>query len=282
MEGIDVVVVDDSPFSVTFISEILAENGFNVVGSADSLESVVEVVKEKKPNLVTMDMTMPGTDGFECTRAIHAIDKSIKVIMVSSMMDDEIVRIAKLNRISAFIQKPIDGDELLNAINHILAEKEVFSLLQDIYFTVFKDSLRDSLNKMTKTVLTYEKEYIFEEPFTSEGVSIVIGISGGFSGKMIISISNVAAKVLTASILKREPKDDNEVTTMLAEFANIVSGNACSILNRNNEEFSLRVSPPSIATGENIQISPPDYETFMAEGSCVFGKILINVGFKKG
>ena len=42
-----------------------------------------------------MDMTLPGTDGLECTRAIHKIDSNIKVIIVSSMMDDEIVRKAK-------------------------------------------------------------------------------------------------------------------------------------------------------------------------------------------
>lgn len=39
-----------------------------------------------------MDMTLIGTDGFECTKAVHEIDRSIKVIVISSMMDDEIVK----------------------------------------------------------------------------------------------------------------------------------------------------------------------------------------------
>lgn len=55
---------------------------------------------------MTMDMTLPGTDGFECTRTVHDIDKSIKVIVISAMMDDELIKEAKANKISAYIQKP--------------------------------------------------------------------------------------------------------------------------------------------------------------------------------
>ncbi len=108
MEDITVVIVDDSAFSIAFIRNILESNGFKVVGTAKNLEEVATVVKEQRPTLVTMDMTLPGTDGFECTRAVHEIDKNIKVIVVSAMMDDALIKEAKENNISAYIQKPVD------------------------------------------------------------------------------------------------------------------------------------------------------------------------------
>ncbi len=95
MKEIKVVVVDDSPFSIALLSDILTESGFQVIGDASSLEETIEVVGKLRPDVVTMDMTMPGTDGLECTRAVHAIDPNINVIIVSSMMDEEIVRKAK-------------------------------------------------------------------------------------------------------------------------------------------------------------------------------------------
>ena len=67
----------------------------------------METVSRLKPDLVTMDMTMPGADGIECIQAIRTVDPDVKVIIVSSMMDDEIVRRAQKAKISGYVQKPI-------------------------------------------------------------------------------------------------------------------------------------------------------------------------------
>ncbi len=83
MKNIKVVVVDDSPFSVELIGNILTDNGFQVVGSARCLKEAEQVVAELKPDLVTMDMAMPGADGIECTEAIRKNDPHIKVVMLS-------------------------------------------------------------------------------------------------------------------------------------------------------------------------------------------------------
>lgn len=92
MKDTKVVIVDDSPFSISIIKDILEENGLTVVGEAGNLEEVINVVKDKKPDIVTMDMTLPGTDGIECIKAINKINKNVKVIVISSMMDEEIVK----------------------------------------------------------------------------------------------------------------------------------------------------------------------------------------------
>lgn len=282
MGDIRIVIVDDSSFSIAVIRNILEENGLNVVGEAGSLEEVKEVVKDKKPTLVTMDMTLPGTDGLECTRAIHEIDQNIKVIVVSSMMDEEIVKEAKKNNVSAYIQKPVDTDELITAINRVMASDEMYQFLEDEYFTVFKEALLDGLNRMTKTLLTYKDEYSYDKEYESEGMTIIIGIIGKFSGRMLIDLSKETANNLATAILRKAPKNNDEMMGALGEFTNIISGNACSILNRKNKALGLRVAPPSILHGDGVFISAPDFNTTTAIADTNFGELFLNVGFKRG
>lgn len=282
MEDIRIVIVDDSAFSVALIRNILETNGYDVVGDAGSLEEVKSVVKEKKPTLVTMDMTLPGTDGLECTRAIHEIDESIKVIVISSMMDEEIIRNAKKNKVSAYIQKPFDADELVMVITRLMATEELYKFLQEEFFAVFKEALVDGLNKMTKTLLTYKDEYSSSKELKSAGLSVIIGVAGKFSGRMFIDLSIEAANNIAASVFKRNAASNDEMIAALGEFANIIAGNACSTLNKKNKALGLRVAPPSILSGDNILISAPTFSTKTAVGECAFGNILLNVGFTKG
>jgi len=282
MGKVKIVIVDDSSFSIAFIRNILEENGFEVIGEAGTLDEVKEVVADKKPTLVTMDMTLPGTDGLECTRAIHKIDKNIKVIVISSMMDEEIVREAKDNNVSAYIQKPVDTDELVTAINRITATEELYDYLQDEYFAAFKEGLLDGVNRMTKTLLTYKEEYPFNKEHASAGITVIIGIIGKFSGRMLVDMSKETANKLAGALLRREPKDINEMIAALAEFANIISGNACSILNKKSKALGLRVAPPSILHGDEVHISAPDFSTMTAKADTDYGEILLNAGFKRG
>jgi len=282
MDKVRIVIVDDSPFSINILRDILEDNGFVVVGEAGTLQEVKEVVGEQRPALVTMDMTLPGTDGFECTRAIHEIDPNIKVIIVSSMLDDEIVRQAKDNKASAYIQKPVDPDELVMAINRVMASDELFGMLEAEFFPVFKEAMLDGMNRMTKTLLTYKEEYATNKEHISEGMTIIIGIIGKFSGRMLLDLSKDAANKIATSLLRREPKDANEVSAAMSEFANIVSGNACSVLNRKNKLLGLRVAPPSILHGEHVHISAASFSTTTAIATTEFGELLLNVGFIRG
>lgn len=282
MEKIRIVIVDDSPFSIAILRDILEENGYEVVGEAGSLEEVKEVIKDKRPALVTMDMTLPGTDGLECTRAIHEIDRDIKVIVVSSMMDEEIINEAKENKVSAYIQKPIDPDELIAAIKRVMGSEELYKLLETDSFPVFKESLLDGVNKMTKTLLTYKEEYSADKEYISSGMTVIVGIIGKFAGRMLIDFSKETAENLATALIRRAPKSNDEMIGAMAEFANIISGNACSLLNRKDRSLGLRVAPPSILHGDNVHISAPSFKTNTAIAETNFGDLLINVGFTRG
>ena len=282
MEGTKVVIVDDSPFSIAYIRGILERHGLNVVGEAGTLEAVKEVVKDKMPQLVTMDMTLPGTDGLECTRAIHEINKDIKVIVVSSMMDDEIVKAAKDNKVSAYVQKPIDEDNLMTAVSRVMESDALYQELSDKNIEIFKESLLDGINKMAKSLITYQDEYTCEREFESKGLTIIIGIIGKFSGRMLIDLSMKTAHELTAAIMRKETNTNEEVIAVIGELANIISGNACSVINRMNKAFGLRVAPPTIMHGESVSITTPGFYTTSVIGDSDFGEILLNVGFQRG
>lgn len=282
MEGTKVVIVDDSPFSIAYIRGILERHGLNVVGEAGTLEAVKEVIKDKMPQLVTMDMTLPGTDGLECTRAVHEINKDIKVIVVSSMMDDEIVKAAKDNKVSAYVQKPIDEDNLMAAISRVMDSDELYQELSDKNIAIFKESLLDGINKMAKSLITYQDEYKCQREFKSKGLTIIIGIIGKFSGRMLIDLSMKTAHELTAAIMRKETNTNDEVIAVIGELANIISGNACSVINRMNKAFGLRVAPPTIMHGESVCITSPGFYTTSVIGESEFGEILLNVGFQRG
>ena len=282
MADMRIVIVDDSSFSIAFIKDILERNGFDVVGEAGTLEEVKEVIKEKKPTLVTMDMTLPSTDGIECTHAVHEIDENIKVIVVSSMMDEEIVKKAKENKVSAYIQKPVDADELITVINRVMATEELYQLLEEEYFVVFKEAMMDTLNRMTKTIPAYKDEYRTNKEFESKGITIIIGISGKFSGRVLIDLSKETAIRLAAAIFNRELKNDDEMMAVLGELTNIISGNACSLLNKKNKALGLRVAPPSILHGDSVLISAPSLNTTTVIADTDFGELMLNVGFQRG
>lgn len=279
MKGIRIVIVDDSVFSITVIKNILEENGFEVVGQAGSLEEVKSVIAETKPDLVTMDMTMPGTDGLECTRAVHEIDPTMKVIVISSMMDDEILKQAKDNKVSAYIQKPVEADELVTTIHRVMASVELYQKLCNSYPLVFKEALLDAVNKMTKTLLTYKQEHVPDEEFRSRGLTVIIGIIGKFSGSLLIDLSKETAFNLVGAMMRSEPKNNEQVTAALGEFTNILAGNACSLLNKLDKAYGLRVSPPSVLQGDGVVIARPNFKTISVLADTNYGEILLNVGF---
>ncbi|OPJ55198.1 response regulator [Clostridium oryzae] len=283
MKKTKILIVDDSPFQITMLEDILNENGFDVVGQAQSLEEVIEKVNELHPDLVTMDITIPGTDGFECTKEIHKIDKNIKVVVVSSMMDEELIKKAKKQHMCGYIQKPVDPEELTLLINRIMADEELYMELEKVYSKIFKEAVLDIFNRLTKTVPEFTDESNVDKAMKSEGVSVIMGIIGKYSGRMILDISLETAEKLAAVLLRRQPKSEEEALNVMSEIANMFSGSACSMINKKNKLFGLRVAPPTTLHGESINILKAKLEdTYSANVKTQFGELSINVGFNRG
>ena len=281
MTDVRIMIVDDSPFTVAVMREFLERHGFNVVGSASTMDEVVDSIVSLSPDLVTMDMTLPGTDGFECTRMIHAFDPDVKVIAVSAMKDDEIVGEALRNNISAYVQKPINEKEFIDTIRRVMFSGNLFDAFCEEFFPVFKDAFIDAMLKMTKTGVKFGEDTIADGEYSSAGTAVSVGIVGGFSGRMILSMSNAGAAGMAVSILKREPKDEEELSALLTELANIISGNAGSALNKRDASYGLRLTSPSVLPGKQLITCPSDFLSYVVKAETVFGEMVLDVGFMK-
>ncbi|WP_055668157.1 response regulator [Desnuesiella massiliensis] len=115
-----VLIVDDAAFMRMMIKDILEKNGFEVVGEASNGIKAVEMYKKDKPDIVTMDITMPDMDGIEAVKQIKAFDPAAKVIMCSAMGQQTMVMDAIRAGARDFIVKPFQADRVLEAIKKAL------------------------------------------------------------------------------------------------------------------------------------------------------------------
>lgn len=113
-----VLVVDDSMFVTKQISQILTSEGFDVIGTASDGQEGFEMYKEQYPNvdLVTMDITMPKMDGVTALEKIIEFDKDAKVIMISALGKQDLVKKSLLIGAKNYIVKPLDRAKVLERI----------------------------------------------------------------------------------------------------------------------------------------------------------------------
>lgn len=115
-----VLIVDDATFMRMMIKDILEKNGYQVVGEAPNGLKAVELYKAEKPDVVTMDITMPEMDGIEAVKAIKAFDPAAKIIMCSAMGQQSMVMDAIRAGAKDFIVKPFQADRVLEAIKKVV------------------------------------------------------------------------------------------------------------------------------------------------------------------
>jgi twitching motility two-component system response regulator PilH len=112
-----ILVVDDSPTERHFLNDLLTKAGYAVIAS-DNGEDAIEKAKRDKPDLILMDIVMPGLNGFQATRAItrDPETKAIPVIICTSK-SQETDRIWGLRQgARSYIVKPVQRDDLLAKI----------------------------------------------------------------------------------------------------------------------------------------------------------------------
>ncbi|HOJ63467.1 MAG TPA: response regulator [Spirochaetota bacterium] len=117
-----VLIVDDSIFVKKQLTQILQSEQFQVIDEASDGEEAIEKYKEHFPNvdLVTMDITMPKMDGITALEKIIEFDKNAKVIMISALGKQELVKKSLLLGAKNYIVKPLDRKKVLERIVMIL------------------------------------------------------------------------------------------------------------------------------------------------------------------
>lgn len=116
-----ILVVDDAAFMRKMVGDILQDGGHEIISEASNGVEAIEKYTTFKPDLVTMDITMPEMEGIEALKKIIKLDPKAKIIMVSAMGQQIMVINAIQSGAKDFIVKPFQSDRVLAAVDNVLA-----------------------------------------------------------------------------------------------------------------------------------------------------------------
>jgi two-component system, chemotaxis family, chemotaxis protein CheY len=116
-----VLVVDDAAFMRKLLSDALISGGHEIVGHAGNGTEAIERYQELRPELTTLDITMPEKDGLQALAEIMAIDPTARVVMCSALgQETKVLESIKLGA-KDFVVKPFQPDRVLEAVGKALA-----------------------------------------------------------------------------------------------------------------------------------------------------------------
>ncbi len=114
-----VLIVDDASFMRLSLRTMLEKNGYEVAGEAENGFEAIKLYTELKPDIVTMDITMPELDGIQALKSIIEIDRTAKVVILSAMGQETKVKEAIICGAKTFIVKPFKEEHLIQTLNKI-------------------------------------------------------------------------------------------------------------------------------------------------------------------
>jgi DNA-binding NarL/FixJ family response regulator len=118
--SIRIVLADDHTIVLQGLSRFLqAQDGLEVVGEAKDGQTTVEIAQELAPDVVIMDISMPGLNGIEATRRIHQANPDIRIIGLSMYASKRYIREMRDAGASGYLLKDCDFDELIEAIRTV-------------------------------------------------------------------------------------------------------------------------------------------------------------------
>ncbi|WP_416886622.1 response regulator transcription factor [Marinospirillum sp.] len=115
-EDLRVLVVDDEPMVCELLSELLKDQGYQVIGQASHGGSAIEKVKQYQPDIVCLDINMPEVSGLDALASIKTIRASTIVIMVTAVSQASEVQQAIRTGADGYLLKPFTGLQLKSAI----------------------------------------------------------------------------------------------------------------------------------------------------------------------
>jgi CheY-like chemotaxis protein len=121
-----VLIIDDEPDTLTYFSSLLQDEGFDT-RVAENGDEGIKMVRESRPDLITLDITMPESSGVRCYRELRTNEnwKSIPVIMVTGVSEkfrDFISSRKQVPPPDGYLAKPVDEKELIGLVHKLLTE----------------------------------------------------------------------------------------------------------------------------------------------------------------
>jgi two-component system chemotaxis response regulator CheY len=115
-----ILVIDDSPFIANQVKDGIEGKGYKVLGHAKSGEEGLEMYEELLPDIVLLDIIMPGIDGFETAQELLKKHPDVRIVMLSSLCDNETLEEVKSIGLKYLLPKPLEVDALLATLELVL------------------------------------------------------------------------------------------------------------------------------------------------------------------
>ena len=119
-----IVVVDDSPFASKQIKDIVEENGYEVIGYAKNGEEGIKMYEELRPDIIILDIIMPGIDGLETAQILKEKDPGVTILMLSLLCDSGTLEEVRAIGVKYLIPNPWEDDVLLATLELLKRQRE--------------------------------------------------------------------------------------------------------------------------------------------------------------
>jgi len=116
---LSLMIVDDSNIIRRKIERCNDSDKFNVVAAAANGAEAIELFKAKRPQVVTMDLTMPEMDGIACIQKLVALDENLRILVISALSDKATGIEALKKGARGFLCKPFTEEQLLEALTEL-------------------------------------------------------------------------------------------------------------------------------------------------------------------
>lgn len=251
--GTKILVVDDSVFMRRIVRNVLYLGGFQDVIEAENGESALCKFETEKPDLVLLDVVMPGLDGIEVLKRVMNMDENAKVIMLSAVGQKKTIEVCNEFGSVGYIIKPFDKEQLLSVVEEALLAKEkrkAFEKLTELE----EDALREIGNigaqhaatALSKIVGQSVKAKLVEAKIASftdfpkllgnrEALvsGVYLPVTGDVSGSLLLIFPEESALKIVSMMLKKKEKLtelDEMGKSALSEAGNIIAGNCLTAL----------------------------------------------------
>lgn len=182
MNVIKIVLVDDHQIVRDGIKAMLLTNKeIKVVAEADDYKSLMKILKEQTPDVLILDISMPGKSGVEITRELKEKDEDIKILMLSASTDEEHIVDAIQAGANGFLPKDTSKEEFVEAVKTVYNNEEYFGAkLSKIIFNSYTHHVKSKSSKETALFLTDRETdtlKLFADGYSSKEIAEKLFIS---------------------------------------------------------------------------------------------------------
>ena len=253
-----ILVVDDEERNLKLIGLLLSKESFGYATAKDGVEAL-RLVKEYKPDLVLLDIMMPGMDGFEVCNRIRKDEEHshVPVVMVTALEDRESRLAGLVAGANDFLSKPLDGVELMVRVKNLLRIKDFEDFLRD-HNRILAEQVAEKTHELKEAYIDTVYRLTLAAEFKDEDTATHIRRISLYTSHLakLLGFSDEEADIMAYAspmhdvgkigipdsiLLKDGPLTDQEFVTMKTHpsiGADILSGATSSIL-VSAEKFAL-------------------------------------------